>query len=146
MSTRQHAHLTDRNAAAFHRWGQSYLPELLGIEMLSVEPRRVVGRARVARALLAPTGNLHGGAIVAIADTLCGYGSIASLPEEVGFTTVELKTNFLGTTAEGEFLVGEARPLHLGRTTQVWDATISDEKTGRLLATFRCTQLVLARR
>ena len=90
---------------------------------------------------VAPNGYLHAGTVVALADTACGYGCIASLPDGAsGFTTVELKTNFLRTATEGT-LTCEATLAHGGRTTQVWDATVAHgDKT---LALFRCTQLVL---
>jgi 1,4-dihydroxy-2-naphthoyl-CoA hydrolase len=92
--------------------------------------------------LLAPNGYLHAGAVVALADTACGYGCFASLPEGgTGFTTIELKTNFLGTAREGT-LSCEAARVHGGRTTQVWDATVRGDD-GKTLALFRCTQLVL---
>jgi uncharacterized protein (TIGR00369 family) len=92
--------------------------------------------------LLAPNGYLHAGTVVALADSACGYGCIASLPDgATGFTTIELKTNFLATALAGT--IGcESRRVHAGRTTQVWDATVSDE-TGKPLALFRCTQLLL---
>jgi uncharacterized protein (TIGR00369 family) len=91
--------------------------------------------------LLAPNGYLHAGAVVALADTACGYGCFASLPERgTGFTTIELKTNFLGTAREGT-LECEALCVHAGRTTQVWDATVRRE--AKTIALFRCTQLVL---
>jgi 1,4-dihydroxy-2-naphthoyl-CoA hydrolase len=91
--------------------------------------------------LLAPNGYLHAGAVVALADTACGYGCFASLPEGgAGFTTIELKTNFLGTAREGT-LDCEALRVHGGRTTQVWDATVRSE--AKTIALFRCTQLIL---
>lgn len=91
--------------------------------------------------LLAPNGYLHAGSVVALADTACGYGCIASLPDGgTGFTTVELKTNFLRTATEGT-LECDARLVHGGRTTQVWDATVRHEE--KAIALFRCTQLVL---
>jgi 1,4-dihydroxy-2-naphthoyl-CoA hydrolase len=118
------------------------LPGLLGIEVLSVEDGRVVLRMPVRADLLAPNGYLHAGAVVALADTACGYGCFAALPEGgTGFTTVELKTNFLGTAREG-LLACEAVRVHGGRTTQIWDATVCDEG-GKTLALFRCTQLIL---
>jgi uncharacterized protein (TIGR00369 family) len=92
---------------------------------------------------MAPNGFLHAATVIALADTLCGYGTVVNLPEgAAGFTTVELKSNFLGTVREGgiECL---ATPLHLGGTTHVWDAVVDAEGTGRRLAVFRCTQLVL---
>jgi uncharacterized protein (TIGR00369 family) len=138
-----YATLTDHSAAAFNRFGAGHFPAHLGIEVLSVAPSRIVCRVPVRPAIMAPTGFLHGGTPVAIADTMCGYGCIANLPEgAVGFTTIELKTNFLATARDGA-LVCEAVPLHLGKTTQVWDATVCDEATGRTLATFRCTQMIL---
>lgn len=91
---------------------------------------------------LAPNGYLHGGTVVALADTCCGFGAIASLPGGAeGFTTVELKTNFLGTAREGTVFC-EARLVHAGRTTQVWDAEVKNE-AGRTVALFRCTQMLL---
>ena len=91
--------------------------------------------------LLAPNGFLHAGAVVALADTACGYGCFASLPEGgTGFTTIELKTNFLGTAREGTLECGASR-VHAGRTTQVWDAAVRDG--AKTIALFRCTQLIL---
>jgi 1,4-dihydroxy-2-naphthoyl-CoA hydrolase len=93
--------------------------------------------------LLAPNGFLHAASVIALADTLCGYGAIANLPEGAkGFTTIELKSNFLGTVLDG-VIACEATPVHRGRTTQVWDAVISDAAGGRRLALFRCTQMIL---
>ena len=118
------------------------LPGLLGVEVAAVEDGRVALRLPVRRDLLAPNGYLHAGTVVALADTACGYGCFASLPEGgTGFTTIELKTNFLGTAREGT-LACEATRVHGGRTTQVWDATVRDE-SGKRLALFRCTQLIL---
>ena len=79
----------------------------------------------------------------ALADTACGYGCIAHLPPGAeNFTTVELKTNFLGTAREG-MIACVATPAHLGNTTQVWDAVVTDGARGRRIALFRCTQLIL---
>ena len=97
----------------------------------------------VTRALMAPNGFLHAGSIVALADTAAGYGCIASLPEgAAGFTTLELKSNHLGTAREGT-LECVAKAAHLGKTTQVWDAVVSHRESGKTLALFRCTQMVL---
>ena len=115
---------------------------MLGVDVLSVEDGRVVLRLPVRPDLLAPNGYLHAGAVVALADTACGYGCFASLPDGgTGFTTIELKTNFLGTARDGT-LECEALRVHGGRTTQVWDATVRDDP-GKTLALFRCTQLIL---
>jgi uncharacterized protein (TIGR00369 family) len=114
---------------------------LLGVEFVAVEHGRAELRLPVRDELLAPNGYLHAGTVVALADTACGYGCTASLPSGgTGFTTIELKTNFLGTARDGA-LDCVATLVHGGRTTQVWDAVVrSGEKT---IAVFRCTQLVL---
>ncbi len=93
--------------------------------------------------LLAPNGYLHAASVIGLADTSCGYGCVALLPKGArGFTTVELKSNFLGTATEGAIRC-QAAPVHLGRTTQVWDAVVSNEATAARIALFRCTQMVL---
>lgn len=92
---------------------------------------------------MAPNGFLHAGTVVTLADTACGYGCVRALPEgSSGFTTVELKSNFLGTAREG-VIECRAEALHLGRTTQLWDATVKHRETGKTIALFRCTQMVL---
>lgn len=117
-------------------------PGYLGIESVSVRDGRVTAELPIRGELFAPNGFVHAAALVGLADTLCGYGCMASLPEgATGFTTIELKTNFLGTAREGK-LTGTAVPVHRGRSTQLWDATVTSED-GRTLAVFRCTQLVL---
>ena len=119
------------------------LPGLIGMEVLEVARGRVTSRLTVRPDLLAPNGYLHAATVIALADTSCGFGSLASLPDGAqGFTTIELKTNFLGTVREGG-LACEATLVHGGRTTQVWDARVTDEATGRVIALFRCTQLLL---
>lgn len=123
--------------------GSEYLPGHLGMTFLKVEPGEVVARMPVRKALEAWNGFLHAGAIVSLADTCCGYGTVRSLPEGAsGFTTVELKSNFLGTARDGA-IVCTARPLHQGRTTQVWDASVAPEAGGKAIAHFRCTQMIL---
>ena len=127
---------------AFVEAGRGRLPGLLGVEIDEIEAGHVRMHLSLRPELLAPNGYLHAGTVVALADSACGYGCIASLPEDAsGFTTIELKTNFLATALEG-VVRAESKLVHGGRTTQVWDATISDEQ-GRTLALFRCTQLLL---
>ena len=92
---------------------------------------------------MAPNGYLHAGAVIALADSAAGYGCMGNLPVGAsGFTTIELKANFLSTLRDGS-MVAEASMLHGGRTTQVWDVTVRDEDNSRSLAEFRCTQLIL---
>jgi len=123
--------------------GEGFLPGLLGLEIMEVEPGRVTARLPVRPALLAPNGYLHAASVVALADTACGYGSVVTMPEGgQGFTTIELKSNFLGTALEGA-ITCTATLAHGGRTTQVWDAVVTDEGSGRTIALFRCTQLIL---
>ena len=119
------------------------LPGLLGVRFLSIEQGRLTSEMQVRPDLLAPNGYLHAASVIALADTTCGYGARMHLPDGAsGFTTIELKTNFLGTTTEG-VIDCEATLLHGGRTTQVWDAQVTDRANGRTIAVFRCTQLVL---
>ena len=127
---------------AFVEAGRGRLPGLLGVEIDVIEAGHVRMHLSLRPALLAPNGYLHAGTVVALADSACGYGCIASLPEgAIGFTSIELKTNFLATALEGT-VRAESKLVHGGRTTQVWDATISDDD-GKTLALFRCTQLLL---
>ena len=123
--------------------GVGTLPGLIGIEVLEAEKGRLASRLELRDELMAPNGYLHAATIVALADTSCGYGTFVSLPQGgEGFTTVELKSNFLGTKRAG--VIGcAARLAHGGRTTQVWDATVNDAEGGKPLALFRCTQLIL---
>jgi uncharacterized protein (TIGR00369 family) len=123
--------------------GKGYLPGLIGIEILSLEPGRVMGRLPLRPELLAPNGYLHAATVIALADTACGYGTLASLPDGgESFTTIELKSNFLGTARAGT-IACIARRIHAGRTTQVWDAEVTEEANEKTIALFRCTQLIL---
>jgi 1,4-dihydroxy-2-naphthoyl-CoA hydrolase len=122
--------------------GRDRLPGLLGIQVDEIADGHTRMSLPLRDDLLAPNGYLHAGTVVTLADSACGYGCIASLPPGAnGFTTIELKTNFLGTALAGT-LRCEAQRVHGGRTTQVWDATVTNE-AGKTLALFRCTQLLL---
>lgn len=117
-------------------------PGFLGIESVAIDDDKVVAELPIRGEHFAPNGFVHAAVLVGLADTLCGYGCLASLPEDAtGFTTVELKTNFLGAAREGT-LTATAVPVHRGRSTQLWDATVT-AADGRTVAVFRCTQLVL---
>jgi 1,4-dihydroxy-2-naphthoyl-CoA hydrolase len=122
-------------------WGQ--FPSMIGLEMLEIERDVVRGRLAVTDRLLAGTGFLWAPVVVGLADALCAAGTGANLSEGESFTTVELKTNFLGSARNGEAIEGEARPSHLGRTTQVWDVTVTNTTAGRVIALQRCTQMLL---
>lgn len=123
--------------------GADYLPGTLGMEFTRVDADGTEARLALHKGLMSWNGFLHGGTVVAIADTCCGYGTVANLPEgALGFTTVDLTTNFLGTVLEGN-VICRATPLHRGRTTQVWDAQLTAEDSPKVLAHLRCTQLIL---
>src|SRR5262245_4649669 len=108
-----------------------------------VEPQEVIASLEVRQALEAWNGYLHAGSVVALADTCCGYGALRSLPVgATGFTTIELKSNFFGSAREG-VITCVAKPLHQGRTTQVWDARVSRAGAASPIAQFRNTQLIL---
>lgn len=131
-------HQTDLNAA-----GRGFLPGLLGVNFTGAGEGWVEAELAIRADLMAPNGFLHAGTIITLADTCCGVGCMRALPHGAnGFTTVELKTNFLGAAREG-VIMAHAEAVHLGRTTQLWDAKVTDKATGKTLALFRCTQMVL---
>jgi uncharacterized protein (TIGR00369 family) len=132
-----------RTATDFNDFSEGHLPGELRIEVVSVTDETVRARMPLLQIHLAPHGYLHAASVVALADSACGYGCIAGLPEGSGFTTIELKANYLATQTSGS-LACEATLVHRGRTTQVWDAEVTDEASGRRLALFRCTELLLA--
>ena len=127
----------------FNQRGVGKLPGHLGIVVTLATPEQMRAEFQVQPHLLAPNGYLHAGSLVTLADTMCGYGCVMNLPETAsGFTTIELKSNHLGTTLDGT-VAAVATPVHLGRTTQVWDAVVTHVQSARTLALFRCTQMVL---
>ena len=135
--------MTTTTQRDFKSFGNGYLPGLVGVEIITVSREVVQSRMAVRREVMAPNGFLHAASVIALADTSCGYGCVASLPEGAkGFTTIELKSNFLGTLRDGG-VTTVATNAHAGRTTQVWDAVVTNEATGAKIALFRCTQMVL---
>ena len=123
--------------------GVGKLPGHLGIVITRADKSEVIAELVITESLLAPNGYLHAGTVVTIADTCAGYGCLATLPPGAnGFTTIELKSNHLGTALEGT-IVAVAKPAHLGRTTQIWDAVVTRKESGKTIALFRCTQLIL---
>jgi uncharacterized protein (TIGR00369 family) len=133
---------TDRPLESLVKLQPGTLPDLLGFRALTLEQGKLTAELTVRPDLLAPNGFLHAATVVALADTACGYACLAHLPETAkSFTTIELKSNFLGTATEGT-LRAVANGAHLGRSTQVWDATVF-APDGKTIALFRCTQMVL---
>ena len=126
----------------FRRGFRGLLPEHIGVRLVSVEPELVVAEIDVTRELCTAPGLMHGGAIMAFADTLGAVGTGANLPPGAGTTTIESKTNFFRGGVEGTTLRGECRPMHRGRRTQVWQTTILNPE-GKLVAQVTQTQMVL---
>jgi uncharacterized protein (TIGR00369 family) len=136
--TSNHTSVADLNRAS-----EGKLPGHIGMVITAVDPGRLEGRLEVRPDLVAHTGYLLAGALLSCLDTLCAYGVSTAWPEGAsGFTTAEVKSNFVGTVREGT-VAFEAELLHGGRLTQVWDARARDEATGKLMAAFRCTQIIL---
>jgi uncharacterized protein (TIGR00369 family) len=123
---------------------RDHLPDHLKIRWETVRSGYARAGFTVERLHMAPNGYLHAGGVVTLADSAAGFGCIASLPEgATSFTTIELKSNFLGTAREGEQVTCEARLVHGGRTTQVWDAEVRNRTADKAIALFRCTQMIL---
>ena len=123
--------------------GLGTLIEHIGVEILAIDGAVVRSRLEIRPELMAPIGYLHAATVIALADTTAGYGAWANLPEAAsGFTTLELKANFLGTARAGG-IACEARLQHAGRSTQVWDAVVTSEGSEKTIALFRCTQMIL---
>ena len=134
---------SDVTLESLNRRGSGRLPALIGMRFVALDESSVTAELDIRDELLAPNGYLHAATVIALADTASGYGCIAHLPDGAsGFTTIELKTNFLGTALEGT-LSCVARPVHRGRNTQVWDATVRRKVDSGTIALFRCTQMIL---
>ena len=127
----------------FNTRSNGTLPGFLGIVITHVSETEIRSSLPVKKTLMAPNGFLHAGSVVTLADTSCGFGCIANLPNDaLGFTTIELKSNHLGTANDG-ILDCTAKIAHQGKTTQVWDAVVTHRQSGKTIALFRCTQLIL---
>ena len=133
----------DITAESLHRRQADCLPGRFGLVVTRIAEGRVDAEVTLEPWMMAPNGYLHAASVLLLADTSAGYASFAHLPEKAkNFTTIELKSNFFGSAWEGT-LVCVARPLHQGRSTQVWDAVVTPEGGGKPIAQFRCTQMVL---
>ena len=119
------------------------LPGWFGMKVTSVAEGVLTMELAIQPLMLAPNGYLHAATVIALADTSAGYATIAHLPDgATNFTTIEMKANFLATVVEGT-LRAEARSVHLGRNTHVWDSTVTQVHSDKKLALFRCTQMIL---
>jgi 1,4-dihydroxy-2-naphthoyl-CoA hydrolase len=133
---------SDFTIERLHERQKGTLPDLLGVRVTHLEEGQLTAELTVRSELLAPNGFLHAATVIGLADTACGYACLSHLPDNArSFTTIELKSNFLGTSTEGTIRT-VATAVHLGRSTQVWDATVT-APDGKTMALFRCTQIVL---
>jgi uncharacterized protein (TIGR00369 family) len=134
------------DAQWFNQISRQHLPEYLSICVTEVGQGYLRAQLAVQAHHLAPNGFLHAASVVALADTAAGYACVAHLPDTAhGFTTLELKASFVSTVREGQ-IECIAKALHLGRSTHLWEALVTSTLDGKLLATFQCTQLLLAKR
>jgi 1,4-dihydroxy-2-naphthoyl-CoA hydrolase len=128
---------------ALHERAAKYLPGYLGIRFTHLGEGTLHAELTLRPEIMAANGYLHAGTVVSLADTAAGFGCLAHLPEgATNFTTIELKSNHVGTAREG-VVACVATLVHAGRTTQVWDATVTHAGTGKVIAYYRCTQLIL---
>jgi 1,4-dihydroxy-2-naphthoyl-CoA hydrolase len=131
------------NVEELNRFFGPLAPGLHGVVFDEASTARICGHIDVSPELIAGTGFFFAPAIVSLADTLCAAGCGNNIPEGYSFTTIEMKTNFLASAKLGERVAGVATASHLGRQTHVWDVDVTNETTGRRMALFRCTQMIL---
>ena len=128
---------------SFNARSADLLPGFMGVVVTRLADGEVDAEIELGAKHMAPNGFLHAAAVISLADSACGHGCLANLPEGAeSFTTVELKSNHLGTARDGT-ITCTARAVHKGRTTQVWDAQVVNQQTGKTIALFRCTQMIL---
>ena len=133
----------ERDADYFNNQSDDHFPGLLGVKITQVQEGMLEGEMPIKKEFFAPNGYLHAGSIVTFADSLAGYSSVAHLPDKAkSFTTIELKSNFVGATKEGN-LIGKCEAEHLGRTTHIWRVSVHDGTTQKKIALFICTQLII---
>jgi len=135
--------MTDDYVERLNAFTANKHPGHVGVALTYCDADRVEGKLTVTEPVIAGTGFLWAPVVITLADWLCAAGMSPNLPEGASFTTVELKTNFLGSAREGEIVSGIARPAHKGRTTHVWDVEVTNETSGKVIALFRCTQMIL---
>jgi uncharacterized protein (TIGR00369 family) len=133
------------STAELERLKSLHMPfaELLGIELLAATRDFVRAQIVVSPEVCTRPATIHGGAIMAFADTLGAAGTVVNLPEGHSTTTIESKTNFISGAPVGTILIGEATPIHRGRRTQIWQTRITRESDGGLVALVTQTQMVL---
>jgi uncharacterized protein (TIGR00369 family) len=116
--------------------------ELMGVRLLEAGPEAVKASLLVREELCTAGDILHGGALMALADTVGAAATVLNLPAGAGTTTIESKTNFLAAARLGETVIATARPVHRGRRTQVWQTRIENAE-GKIVALVTQTQMAL---
>ena len=146
MSICQETNLNEKKTytpAQINQLAAPFLPGYLGVEFTRIDGTELVAQLPVKGELLAPNGFLHAGSVISLADTVAGVSCMINLPQGASsFTTIELKSNHFGTAREG-VIEAIGKPVHMGRTTQVWDVVVLDKGSGKTIALFRCTQMIL---
>jgi len=135
--------MSEERVAGLNEFAAKKHPGLVGVVLDVCETDLVTGHMKVTEPVIAGTGFLWAPVVITLADWLCAAGMSPNLPEGASFTTVELKTNFLGSAKKGDIVSGRATPAHRGRTTHVWDVEVRNESNDRVIALFRCTQMIL---
>jgi 1,4-dihydroxy-2-naphthoyl-CoA hydrolase len=129
--------------AQINQLAAPFLPGYLGVEFTRIEGTELVAQLPVKPELLAPNGFLHAGSVISLAACRKRVSCMINLPEGANsFTTIELKSNHFGTAREG-VIEAIGKPVHMGRTTQVWDVIVTDQGSAKTIALFRCTQMIL---
>lgn len=139
--------MTKQRVEELNDFARQKHPGHVGVEILSCEATEVTGQLVVRDDVVAGTGFLWAPVVITLADWLCAAGTPLNIPDgaDASFTTVELKTNFIGSARTGETVIARAVPAHVGRTTQVWDVEVSNQTRDRVIALFRATQMILYR-
>lgn len=136
--------MAERTVSELNEFTRNKHPGMVGVELTSCTSEAVTGEFVVREDCVAGTGYLWAPVVITLADWLCAAGTPLHFREGAqSFTTIELKTNFLGSARAGELVTGRAVPAHVGRTTQVWDVEVRNEASSRVIALFRCTQMIL---
>ena len=136
--------MSEERVASLNAFASKKHPGLVGVEILTCTAQEVTGQLVVREEVIAGTGFLWAPVVITLADWLCAAGTGESLRDrDASFTTIELKTNFLGSAREGETIFARATPAHLGKRTQVWDVEVRNQDKDRTIALFRCTQMIL---
>ncbi|MCS6821897.1 MAG: PaaI family thioesterase [Microscillaceae bacterium] len=134
---------TNLDADFFNEASKNFFPAFVGVHITSIAENKFQAELAIQKHHLAPNQYLHAGVYITLADTLAGFSCVACLPAGAkSFTTIELKSNFIATAREGT-LIATAKSEHLGRSTQIWDVEVMHKETGKKLALFRCTQMIL---